>query len=24
MNNNVAIDAVFGPTLPVGWSLVEQ
>jgi hypothetical protein len=22
MNNNVAIDAVFGPTLPVGWSLV--
>jgi hypothetical protein len=24
MNNNVAIDAVLGPTLPVGWSLVEQ
>jgi hypothetical protein len=24
MNNNVAIDVVFGPTLPPGWSLVGQ
>jgi hypothetical protein len=23
MNNNVAVDAVFGPILPAGWTLTE-
>ena len=24
LNNNVFVSGAFGPTLPVGWSLVEQ
>jgi hypothetical protein len=24
LNNNVFVSAAYGPTLPAGWSLVEQ